>query len=124
MSMPLPMLTLALLSTTARADTGGLYVLHCASCHGMRGRGDGWQAPSLQVQPPDFSRPDFWTRVRYDDLKRAIREGGASVGLSAEMPAFGGELTDEQIDRIVEYLRTFERTPGEVVDPDDDYGCG
>jgi len=38
----------------ARAQTGqALYLRHCASCHGVSGKGDGPVAASLQIRPAD-----------------------------------------------------------------------
>lgn len=38
-------------------DVGAtLYKAHCASCHGIYGRGDGPVAPSLKIEVPDLTR--------------------------------------------------------------------
>lgn len=37
----------------------------------------------------------------------AIKNGGQAVGLRADMPAFGGRLSDEDISDLVLYIRNF-----------------
>jgi mono/diheme cytochrome c family protein len=46
-----------------------------------------------------------------DDLRGAIRRGGAGVGLSSLMPPWGRTLSDRQIDGLVLYMRSFRRPP-------------
>jgi mono/diheme cytochrome c family protein len=41
-----------LLASFGRAQ----FVEHCASCHGMKGRGDGPAATSLKIAPADLTR--------------------------------------------------------------------
>jgi len=44
-------------SADAPADVGAaLYKTHCASCHGIYGRGDGPVAPSLKIEVPNLTR--------------------------------------------------------------------
>lgn len=40
----------------AQADGGGLYRAHCASCHGVEGRGNGPVGPMMRKQPPDLTQ--------------------------------------------------------------------
>jgi mono/diheme cytochrome c family protein len=37
----------------------------------------------------------------------AIKGGGSSVGMPADMPAWGEGLNDEQIKGLVQYVRSF-----------------
>jgi mono/diheme cytochrome c family protein len=84
-------------------DGGRLYKLHCASCHGSKGSGDGEAGRDL-TPPPAFlayliKRPE--TVDEY--LLWTISEGGAQFG--SEMPTFKETLTDQQIWQIVTYMR-------------------
>ena len=38
---------------------------------------------------------------------KVLKEGGQSVGLSASMAAWGGVLSDDDIDAVVKYVRQF-----------------
>ena len=86
-----------------------IYNKGCIACHGAEGKG----APqSLTVfQRPD-SFPDWTicsqTTPEVDSAYKAtIVHGGPYYGFSQIMPAFGQLLTDQQINDVVAYIRTF-----------------
>jgi len=85
-------------------DGGGrLYEQHCASCHGARGSGNGEAGRDL-TPPPAFlayliKRPEAVDQY----LLWTVSEGGAEF--DSDMPAFKDTLTDQQIWRIVTYMR-------------------
>ncbi len=60
----------------------------------------------LPVKPADLG--ERITANGYSDqyLFNVIGKGGASVGKSNFMPAWGGALSDQQIREIVSFLRT------------------
>lgn len=78
----------------------------CASCHGMDGTG----APSTTVgfeEPlPDFTECGFATREPDADWHAVVHQGGPVRGFSRMMPAFGDALTDEEIQRALDHVRT------------------
>jgi mono/diheme cytochrome c family protein len=39
-------------------------------------------------------------------LIKAIKEGGAAVGLSSFMPTWAGQLSDKEVMEIVTYIRS------------------
>ena len=82
---------------------GVLYREHCATCHGLAGRGDG-AAGSAIVPPPAFLSYTV-KRARAGDeyMLWTISEGGLPFG--TDMPAFKDILTKRQIWQIVEYMR-------------------
>ncbi len=82
---------------------GRLYKLHCASCHGSKGSGDGEAGRDLT--PPPAFLAYLIKRPRSVDgyLLWTISEGGAQFG--SEMPTFKETLTDQQIWQIVTYMR-------------------
>lgn len=77
-----------------------LWNVSCASCHGMRGRGDGRQPPP-GAQMPDFSTAAFQGARTDAQLATSIREG---QGL---MPAFGKQLNADGIAALVAIVRSF-----------------
>jgi mono/diheme cytochrome c family protein len=84
-----------------------LYQAACASCHGSDGRGE----PSLPLVLPDLAVPDFTgcsfaSREPDADWIAIAHEGGPVRGFSPMMPAFGGLLGPEELQRVMDYVRT------------------
>jgi putative heme-binding domain-containing protein len=70
----------------------GMYRVRCADCHGMDARG---------IRGPDLSQ--VWASGRTDSgLFRTVRTGVPNT----EMPAVGVRTTDDDIWKILAYLRT------------------
>ncbi len=92
-----------------RGDRTGpeLYRDACATCHG----GDGTGAPKSRVvfdkKLPDFTDCNFATREPNSDWLAIIHQGGPARGFSHRMPSFRDALTDAEIERLAQYLRTF-----------------
>lgn len=101
------LLLLALSPVTARADGAATYAATCTACHGAAGHGDGAAAAALPVKPANFSDPAFWSTRKDDQVKKAIKEGGAAIGKSPMM-APNPQLTDAQLNELVAYLKTFK----------------
>lgn len=81
----------------------------CIACHGADGTGAP-QSDAVFIRPdtwPDFTACDQTTPEPNGNYKAVIVHGGPSRGFSQIMPAFGDLLTDEQINDVVAYLRTF-----------------
>ena len=95
------------------ADAPGeaIYAASCANCHGLDGTG---LAPSLvafEEELPDFSDCDFAAREPDADWIAVAHEGGPVRGFSEMMPAFRGALTEEQLGRVMGYIRTLCTDP-------------
>lgn len=80
----------------------------CATCHGTTGEGNGPGAAALDPKPANFTDPAFWADKTDDVLIKAIREGGASVGKSALMPAWGALYDQEKAEKLLAYLKTLQ----------------
>jgi mono/diheme cytochrome c family protein len=91
-----------------------VYAEHCAACHGtdLEGQAD-WQRPepdgTLRAPPHDDSghtwhHPDEML-VDYVTLGGAetLRQLGIT-GVKSGMPAFGGTLTDAEIEAVLHYI--------------------
>jgi mono/diheme cytochrome c family protein len=78
----------------------------CISCHGPRGDGDGPAGLALAPRPAHLGDRAFMADKSDDYLFGVIKNGGASVGKSPLMVAWGGTLTDAQIRDVVAYVRT------------------
>ena len=89
--------------TPESLETGAAsYVQICQACHGETGRGDGPAGVALDPPPADLVvhvplHPEA-------DLFRFIRDGIPGTG----MAPLGGQLSEEQIWHVVNYIRTLE----------------
>jgi cytochrome c oxidase cbb3-type subunit III len=90
-------------------DAAKTYASYCANCHGNWGRGDGPVAPVLAVKPGDLADSARMARTSDEALFKAIKDGGAAVGRSSQMPGWGEGLDDEQIRGLVAFIRGLNR---------------
>ena len=77
----------------------------CAACHGAEGKGDGVAAAALDPKPRNLSDAAYVSTLTDEHLYKVISEGGASVGLSPMMAAWGGTLSEQDIWNVIAYLR-------------------
>jgi mono/diheme cytochrome c family protein len=94
------------------AEGQRIYMQYCAACHGPEGEG---QFPDAPLQPDETGRigapPHDSTGHTWHHgdelLLRYTREGG--IGDPARfypMPAFGDQLSDEEIMLVIAYIKT------------------
>jgi mono/diheme cytochrome c family protein len=86
-----------------------VFATHCATCHGLRGRGDGQNASRLQPPPPDVAHA--LARDGVDYVRRVIRDGSAGVGRSPLCPPRAGQLTADQLDALAAYVEWLACSP-------------
>lgn len=102
-------------AVAAPADSGRsgreLYLETCAACHGADGRGEPARDARYPKQPPDFTDCNFATREANSDWLAVSHVGGPARGFDRRMPAFGPLLTDTELVRVLDYMRTFCRDP-------------
>jgi mono/diheme cytochrome c family protein len=84
-----------------------LYDQYCAVCHGVEGKGDGFNAYNLEPRPRDFTDSTYMTALGEKQILRTISGGGRSVNKSPLMPSYGWTLKEEEIGYIASYLATF-----------------
>jgi cytochrome c oxidase cbb3-type subunit 3 len=112
-STTLHALLLALLFGTSAAYSDGsagpsgseLYHVYCSQCHGLEGDGFGVNSYDLDVAPRDHTDTDEMMARTDAELFKAIKFGGKSVNKSVLMPEWEGNLSDEEIHKLVAYLR-------------------
>jgi len=111
------LLGLALAGASGRAgaaepvDGASLYRTYCSTCHGETGRGDGPAAVSLDPRPADFADPKFWETRDDAAVRKVVKEGGAAVGKSPLMAAWGKVLNEAQVEAVIARIKSF-RPPG------------
>jgi cytochrome c oxidase cbb3-type subunit 3 len=85
--------------------TRQVYRRYCAQCHGVKGHGDGINAPYLVVPPRDHTKADYIETRSDQQLFDAIKFGGLAVGRAPCMPAWGHTFEDKMIHSLVSYIR-------------------
>lgn len=86
------------------------YKLYCSLCHGATGDGDGVGAAALNPKPRKLSDNVIMATIDDAALFKVIKEGGASVGKSPLMVAWGAILgSDEKVHDVAAYVRTLAK---------------
>lgn len=94
------------------AEGQTIYSLNCASCHGINGEGQVPDNPLVPDEtgrypaPPHNENGHTW---HHDDdlLFSIIHDGGlGQPDLFYEMPAFGAQLSADQIQAVLAYIKT------------------
>lgn len=80
-----------------------LWNIHCKSCHGSKGLGDGSKAAQLKTEPGDFSTAEFQAEPDGAHFYR-LTEG------RDDMPAFKKKIPDSD-DRwsLVNFMKTLKK---------------
>lgn len=79
-----------------------LYNVHCKSCHGAKGLGDGPKAKSMKGDLGDFSSEKFHNQTDGEMFYKT------KVG-RADMPGYAKKLGDEEIWLTVIYMRSLKK---------------
>lgn len=79
-----------------------LYNLHCASCHGKKGKGDGPKAANLKTDSGDFTLESFHKQTDGELFYKTV-EG------RDDMPSFKKKLSDpNDVWDVVNFMRTLK----------------
>jgi mono/diheme cytochrome c family protein len=84
-----------------------LYQAACDACHGPDGKGQPLAIRGFDIDPPDFTDCGFATPEADLDWSSIVHMGGPVRALDQMMPAFGDALSDDDIDRTIQYIRGF-----------------
>jgi mono/diheme cytochrome c family protein len=84
-----------------------VFVHYCVTCHGVNADGRGRAARLYNPPPANLRASD--KSAAY--MRLIVRTGGKAMARSEFMPAWGDELTDEQIADVVTYLQSINPSP-------------
>jgi mono/diheme cytochrome c family protein len=77
-----------------------IYLKHCVTCHDSKGKPVIPEDPGA-ARPADLTQPKDWVHgTRDDEMFETLREG------TEEMPGFKDKLRDEEIWRVIHFLRS------------------
>lgn len=101
----------ALAKRAAQQKHGGeLYGHICAVCHGVNG--EGYKAD----RAPALAQQDFLASANNWFLRSSIARGRKGTTMSAWAKEHGGPLSPDDIDDIVEFMRTWQKAPRATLD--------
>lgn len=78
-----------------------LYMVHCRSCHGNKGKGDGSKATTLETKVTDITTENFKAQTDGELYYKSYIGRG-------DMPSFEKKINDEE-ERwmLINYIRSF-----------------
>lgn len=104
------LLTIVPMSATAQTNphtSKEIYDQMCAGCHGYRGDGGEGHRGGFSPHIGTLANKEYMSQVPDEYLAMIIKKGGAYMGKIATMPAWEKRLSDEEIQGLVAYIRTF-----------------
>ncbi|MFQ5814501.1 MAG: c-type cytochrome [Anaerolineae bacterium] len=84
-----------------------MYARYCATCHGSNGEG-GANPFNPRESVTTLNSQDYLSSHDDEDIYRSIAEGISGTGMMALSQQKGGPLTDEEIKRLVAFIRSWE----------------
>ena len=97
--------------SSKHANGKKLYLTYCFTCHGTKGKGEGYAASVQPTKPRNLTDDTYMSSRTRQQLFDAISGGGHSVGKSMTMPYWRESLTEDQIWSLVAYIRTLHQKP-------------
>jgi len=100
-------ISLLIIAALQSPDTGAvLYHAWCGACHGQDAKGTPSASVRTAVPPADLATCSASTPETSVQWRGVVSRGGAAYGLSLDMPAFGEAATPQQIEWVVQYLKS------------------
>jgi cytochrome c6 len=89
--------------TGPAVDAKTLFDSKCAKCHGKDGRASSFKARHI-IHARDLTSPEWQNDVTDERIFNSI-----SNGKGKNMPSFKKDLSDDQIDALVAYVRRLKK---------------
>jgi cytochrome c oxidase cbb3-type subunit III len=86
----------AALAAASKTDAAQTFKSTCSMCHGMDGKG------FSAIHTPDFTSPKWQAATSDKEISTTITNGKKGTA----MPAFGNKLNPQQIQALVDYIRS------------------
>jgi mono/diheme cytochrome c family protein len=83
----------------------------CAACHGADGKGQPITTVGFDTPLPDFTSCSFATPETAADWIGIAHQGGPVRAFDRRMPAFGEVLSDDELTRTIDYVRSLCAEP-------------
>ena len=99
--------------TFAEKKGRALYDYYCVLCHGATGNGDGFNSYTLTTPPAKLVDPNLMGKLSDAQIMTVVKKGGAALGLSSQMPSWGGLFKNQDITALIAYIRTLSKPGGE-----------
>ena len=84
----------------------GNFEKYCSKCHGLDGKGDTPFGQRLGAK--DYTSAEVQAKLKDDAASRAIRQG-VKDGDRTVMRGYEGDLSDDDINALVAYMRSFKK---------------
>jgi len=91
--------SLAFQAAVPGVNGAAIFKKNCMMCHGTDGKG----FPALKT--PNFTDPKWQSSTKDKEMREVIKNGKKGTA----MPAFGGQLKDEEISAVVAYVRSLKK---------------
>lgn len=79
---------------------------HCQKCHGADGKGQTKAGKKLQLH--DYTDANVQAKLKDEEMAKAIADGVLDKAGKEKMKAFKDELSPEEINDLVAYIRKFK----------------
>jgi cytochrome c6 len=98
--------SVAVAQDAAKAPAGAeIFKSKCVLCHGADGSGN--TPLGKQLQAANLHSKEV-QKLGNDEMHKIIHDG------QANMPPFEDKLTDDEIDQVIQYVRTFAAAPAKA----------
>ena len=91
--------SLAYQAAVPAADGSAIFKKNCMMCHGADGKG------FSALKTPNFTDPKWQSSTKDKEIREVVKNGKKGTA----MPAFGGQLKDEEISAVVAYIRSLKK---------------